>query len=312
MPKVSIILPLHNSAEYLADTLASIQMQTLDGIELICVDDASTDATVRLVRLFEQDFPSVRLISFPENRGVSAARNEGMRMAQGEYLCFIDDDDWYPLPETLERMYDAARTHDAPVVGGSFSEYDNRSGRITSDYRGRGHLSCFTFEHEGRLDYRAWQGDFGFQRFMFKRSLIADAGILFPPYRRHEDPVFLVRALLEAGWFYAIPDVVYRYRYHHKPRLLAPETIDEAFEAIADVLAVSAAYDLPKLRAYQIELMKAYAHDYYGLMFCEDELLQMRTRLLRGIMSQDCFQKAALVVGKRASSLRLSLPAGKA
>ncbi len=304
MPKVSIILPTHNGMEFLADTLASIQMQTLDDIELICVDDASTDSTLRLLQLFGEDFPQLRLISFPENRGVSAARNEGMRVAQGEYLCFIDDDDWYPSPDTLERMYTAAKTHDAPAVAGSFSEYDNRNGRITSDYRGQGHLSCFTFEREGRVEYRDWQGDFGFQRFMIKRSVVADAGIVFPPYRRHEDPVFLVQALLEAGWFYAIPDVVYRYRYHHKPRLLAPEAIDEAFEAIADVLAIASLQNLPKLRAYQIELMKAYAHDYYGLLFCEDELLQLRTRLLREIMSQECFQEAAGVVSKCVSSLR--------
>ena len=127
MPKISIILPMHNSVQYLAETLASIEMQTLTDIEGICVDDASSDATLKVYELFSKDDKRFRLIRFEQNRGVSAARNEAIRQATGEYLAFIDDDDWYPESVTLEKLYRAASENGALIAGGSFSEYDNRT-----------------------------------------------------------------------------------------------------------------------------------------------------------------------------------------
>jgi len=297
MPKMSIIIPMHNSAEYIAECLASVEMQTLKDIEVVCIDDASTDATLSVFELFANGDKRFRFKHFDENQGVSAARNEGIAMATGEYLAFLDDDDWYPEKTTLEKLYLAASEHDAPIAGGSFSEYDNRTNRVTDDYTGFDHLSCFTFTQEGRVEYSDWQGDFGFQRFIFKREFILEQGIEFPPLIRHEDPLFLVRAMVAAGWFFAIPDVVYRYRYHHKSRMLTLESIDDAFEAIAEILAISFEQDLPVLRKWQIEIMRVYAADSFGLVFNEKELLQKRAVVLRRIGSSKAFQQIAGILG---------------
>lgn len=297
MPKVSVIVPMHNSVDYLAECLASVEMQTLADIEVICIDDVSEDATLSVYELFARDDDRLRLIRHERNLGVSASRNEAIRAAQGEYIAFLDDDDWYPEATTLERLYTVASESDAPIAGGSFSEYDNRTNRVKDDYTGEGHLSCFTFTEEGRVEYRDWQGDFGFQRFIFKRSFLLDKGIEFPSLARHEDPVFLVRAMVAAGWFYAVPDVVYRYRFHHKPRMLGDAAIEEAVDAIAEILAISHEYDLPTLRSYQTELLLVYAADSLGLVFNEKELLRARAHVLRGISANKLFRNLADIVG---------------
>lgn len=297
MPKISIILPMHNSVQYLAETLASIEMQTLEDIEVICVDDASSDATLKVFELFSKDDSRFRLLQFEENRGVSAARNEAIKQATGEYLAFIDDDDWYPEAVTLEKLYRAASENDALIAGGSFSEYDNRTDEVIDDYYNKGHLSCFTFTDEGRIDYRVWQGDFGFQRFIFNREFLLENEIEFPPLIRHEDPVFLVRAMVAAGWFYAIPDVVYRYRFHHKPRMLGQESIDDAIKAIAEILAISYNEKLDTLREWQTEMLMVYASDSLGLIFNEKEILKARAKLLRNLTSKRGFRHIADIIG---------------
>lgn len=88
-PTVSVVVPTHNRAERLADTLRSVLNQTLQDFELIVVDDGSTDDTSKVV----QSFPRVQYISMKENHGVSKARNEGLTHAKGRYICFLDSDD---------------------------------------------------------------------------------------------------------------------------------------------------------------------------------------------------------------------------
>jgi len=304
MPQVSVIVPMHNSAEYLAESLASIEVQTLKDIEIICIDDASEDATLTIYNLFAKDNPCFKLIKFAENQGVARARNTAIHEATGDYIAFMDDDDWYPETTTLEKLYRAAVEHDAPIAGGSFSEFDNRTNEVREDYTDEDHLSCFTFTQEGRVEYRDWQGDFGFQRFIFKREFLLENGIEFPPLIRHEDPVFLVRAMVAAGWFYAIPDVVYRYRFHHKPRMLGAESIDDAMEAIAEILAIAYNNDYQTLRRWQVDLLLVYASDSLGLIFNERQILQARAKALRRMSSTKLFRHVADIAGSYKSFAR--------
>ncbi len=97
-PLVSVIIPTWNRYPFLMEAIASVQAQTYPHLDLIVVDDGSTDETVREI---PRRFPTVHFIQQP-HRGVSAARNLGIRHAMGEYLAFLDSDDLY-LPEKLER-----------------------------------------------------------------------------------------------------------------------------------------------------------------------------------------------------------------
>lgn len=113
-PKVSVILPCYNCEKYLGKCLESILGQTLKDLEVICVDDGSTDSTLEILRSFEAADSRVRVMTQP-NGGAGAARNNGLRQARGEYLSFLDSDDFFE-PNMLEEAVRAAESYEADYV----------------------------------------------------------------------------------------------------------------------------------------------------------------------------------------------------
>ena len=101
--KVSVIVPVYNTGAYLEQCLSGIQGQTLKEIEIICVDDGSSDNSVEQIKKLESEDARLCLLT-QKNRGGGAARNAGMRHAKGKYLVFLDSD-YYFHPEMLEKMY---------------------------------------------------------------------------------------------------------------------------------------------------------------------------------------------------------------
>lgn len=99
---VSIVIPVYNKREYIEECLEAISKQTYTNFEAIIIDDGSTDGSAEICDSVAVKYPWVRIIH-KTNGGVSAARNQGMREARGEWICFVDVDD-YPLPEMLEKM----------------------------------------------------------------------------------------------------------------------------------------------------------------------------------------------------------------
>lgn len=105
-PIISIIVPIYNAEKYLSDCLESIICQTYTNLEIILVDDASTDSSPEICREYEKKDERIRLIVKPQNGGVSQARNDGMKQASGTYINFFDSDDWM-APEMIEKLYHA-------------------------------------------------------------------------------------------------------------------------------------------------------------------------------------------------------------
>ena len=113
-PLVSVIVPVYNTSKYLRQCLDSIQAQTLKEIEIICVDDGSTDNSMEI--LLEKELEDSRIcILQQKNRGGGAARNLGMSIAKGKYLSFLDSDDFFE-PTMLEEAYTAAEKHNADIT----------------------------------------------------------------------------------------------------------------------------------------------------------------------------------------------------
>jgi glycosyltransferase involved in cell wall biosynthesis len=112
MPKISLIVPIHNMQEYLRGCLDSVVRQTLEDIEVICVDDCSTDASAAILRDYASRDARVRVIAFSENRSVSQARKDAVLASTGEYILFVDADDSIEL-DACERLY--AAVHADPV-----------------------------------------------------------------------------------------------------------------------------------------------------------------------------------------------------
>lgn len=118
MPRVSIIVPIYNKAEYLRRGIRSLLDQTLTDIEVILINDGSTDGSLAIGRSFQALDPRIVLIDQP-NGGVSRARNAGLKVATGEFVGFLDPDDW-AAPDMYRSLLDLARRTGAEVCLGNF------------------------------------------------------------------------------------------------------------------------------------------------------------------------------------------------
>ncbi len=107
MTKVSIIVPVYNTEKYLKKCLDSLCNQTLKDIEIICINDASTDKSLEILNTYAQKDQRVKLINFTENKGAAAARNAGINASSGEYIGFVDSDDFVDL-DFYEKLYTKA------------------------------------------------------------------------------------------------------------------------------------------------------------------------------------------------------------
>lgn len=157
---LSIIIPIYNKSEYLVECIESVRGQSLKDIEIICVDDGSTDGSAEIVAKFAKQDSRIKLIR-QQNLGAGAARNAGIKVAMGEYVVFLDADDYYPSNDTLARIYGAAKANNADICGGSFCEIRGNE-RITEF---DGATSGNVFKKERWVDFNAYQFDYGFYRF---------------------------------------------------------------------------------------------------------------------------------------------------
>lgn len=204
--KVSVIVPTFNSEKSIDRALKSVLSQTLEDIEVICIDDASQDATLSKLKDYRDNCSKIKLFSFQKNCGVSVARNHGINVAKGDYLFFLDSDDCIYDQTALSRLYEKAVQKNANVCGGNclfFNRQENRIFQPTSPE--------YVFQKEGFIEYKNYQFHYGFWRFLYKRSFLVENELFFPDLRRYQDPPFMISTLNRAGFFYVIPSIVYRY-----------------------------------------------------------------------------------------------------
>lgn len=113
-PMISVIVPVYNTGGYLVRCLDSLLVQTYPNLEIVLVDDASTDQSGQICERYAARDERLKVYRLPENRGPSAARNEGVRKAEGRYISFVDADD-HVEPDLLEKLYDALSENEADI-----------------------------------------------------------------------------------------------------------------------------------------------------------------------------------------------------
>ena len=131
IPKVSVVIPVYNSAQYLRECLDSILKQSLKEIEIICVDDASTDSSADIIKQYMASDDRLQLLRLENNCGAGAARNHGMAQAKGEYIIFLDADDFF-AEEMLSKSYSRAIDTDSDIVLFQGEKYSERTKRFSS------------------------------------------------------------------------------------------------------------------------------------------------------------------------------------
>ena len=250
MLKVSVIIPIYNMEKYLEQCLDSIMSQTLEEIEVICINDGSTDGSVEILKKYELQYKNIKIIH-QENSGVGKSRNHGMEVAQGEFVAFMDPDDFYPGNDVLESLFYGAKENDVLICGGSYCSIKEEI--LITKYFGVHQGYAFAFNQ--KMKYRNYQFHSGFQRFIYNTDHLKKNNIYFPYYSRYQDPPFLVKALSSVDEFFALKKCTYCYRIgHNKLQLTMKKTIDYAL-GVLDVLDFSREHQLQKLHANVIELL---------------------------------------------------------
>ncbi len=229
---VSVIIPIYNMDEYLKECLDSVMAQTLKKIEIVCINDGSTDDTSKILREYAKNDSRIRILD-TENCGPGPARNLGIKESKGKYVAFMDADDYYPEPDVLEALYFSAEDNSAYISGGEFSII-RPDGTIehAEAFKDDPFLFGYYFEKEGFVDYRDYQFDYGFHRFIYNREFLVKNELFFPNLLRFQDPPFMVQALAQAKRFYAIKKETYRYRTADKTGSWSINKISDLFRGL--------------------------------------------------------------------------------
>ncbi len=111
MSKISVLTAVYNDEAHIRKCLDSLCSQTLEDIQIICIDDHSTDTSLLILKEYASRDPRIVVLEQPENRGQAIARNEGIKIADGEFITMLDSDDWF-APDALEKAYEAL--HESP------------------------------------------------------------------------------------------------------------------------------------------------------------------------------------------------------
>ena len=119
MPKVSVIIPIYNAEKYISECISSVANQTMEDIEIIAVNDGSTDNTINMLDRMSEKYKGKVKVFNKENGGAGSARNLGLDKASGEFIKFVDADDYLELT-ILEKMYSIAKEHHVSLVRGNY------------------------------------------------------------------------------------------------------------------------------------------------------------------------------------------------
>ncbi len=208
-PKISVIVPIYNVEPYIEQCLASLVNQTMQDIEIICVDDCGTDNSMQIAEKFAKQDKRITIVHNEQNSGLSESRNNGVRACKAEYIMFCDSDDWF-APDMCEKMYTAITCDNADLaICGTEVIYEADHDRKSSDDR------YFAIQHGGTIDLTqdiqnkysvcAWNK-------IYKREIINKYNVLFPRGLKYEDNYFYSAYCLWVEKVAFVGDKLYKYR----------------------------------------------------------------------------------------------------
>lgn len=224
MPKVSVIIPVYNSAPWLRRCLDTVCGQTLRDIEIIVIDDSSEDESVNIINEYIEEDSRILFIRNDNNKGVSYCRNTGINKSSGEYIAFIDSDDFIDS-DFFEVLYSNNNCED--IIKGNILMYNET---LNKNY-------C---EDWNDLNYDMKQNKSyfccAFTSAIFNKRFITKNSICFPEKRKYfEDPRFSIIASIKAKKVKIIDSTYYYYRHFHKKNININQDINNVVEKIDEI-----------------------------------------------------------------------------
>lgn len=227
MPKVSVIIPVYNAAPYIADTLRSVQRQTMSDFEVLLVDDHGQDDSMSVAKATIGKDARFRSLETPVNSGPGVARNVGIMAAQGEYIAFLDSDDlWEPTflekqlgvrsSQPLERAFLCFWREDEALAEGSkscsliYCQLKYRGGSKDGQVHRNPVMQSGVITPAARKHFLLHFVTFSVC-FLYRREFLLSNGLFFPAKRNSEDTNFLTRCLLLADTIACVDEPLYIY-----------------------------------------------------------------------------------------------------
>ncbi len=260
--KISIVMPVYNTAPYLRQCLDSVLAQTLKEFELICVDDGSTDSSLEILEEYAE-IDSRIIVKHQENMGPAIARNNALSIARGKYIAFMDGDDLYPENSTLEKLFNAAEQSGCKIAGG-YRLILRNNGSINEEEEDVYKYLKTTLPNGGKVKYNELQTYFNYQCYIYSREFLEKNKITFPNYRRFQDPPFFVKAMIAAGEIYLVASPTYTYRWDNKIAWGNFRTKEDILLGHIDVLKLAHDYNLDTLYTNTLNRL---VHGYTGNIF---------------------------------------------
>lgn len=219
MHKVSVIIPVYNAEKYLRRCLNSVCGQSLKEIEIICIDDCSSDNSLEILKEYAKNYPNLKVLHLEKNGGESAARNAGLALATGEYLGFVDNDDEVDL-NFFEKLYQKAHQENADIAKGQTIEITYNGRQIA--------VKPIADGADKWLFILYWWSA------IYRRSMIVENNISFST--KHilgGDLLFLNQAVIAAKNLHNVDGVYYHYYRREDSgdsKILPPEKIESALD----------------------------------------------------------------------------------
>lgn len=219
MKKVSVIIPCFNATKWLPKCFLSLAKQTIgiEEIELIFVDDASTDEgkTWALLQEFERAYPqSVIIVHLEENMRQGGARNVGIQYAGGEYLAFVDADD-FVAEEWLEQVYSEAARTEADIIQFEYYYYTDRIGAVSSGRKICAEQIYLHSIEERKQFLMAEKITYGCWNKLYRRTMVMDMGVRYAEHMIYEEPLFVYPLLFPANSIVIMDKPYYYYRQNN-------------------------------------------------------------------------------------------------
>ncbi|AHI24771.1 glycosyltransferase family 2 protein [Komagataeibacter swingsii] len=211
---VSLVITTYNAQAFIMRAVSSALEQTHAPLEIIIVDDCSTDGTPDLLGRVARAHDCIRVMSTPYNGGPSVARNVGLGAARGDWIAFLDADDAF-APDRLDVLMARAAAGDCDAVADDLAYYDAMAGQVTGRAMGAGQVPRTPISLREYIAHNRSGGDgfdWGLLKPVFRREFMLAHGIRYDPVVRHgEDFLLMIAFLMAGGRFFLIDHATYLY-----------------------------------------------------------------------------------------------------
>lgn len=210
MTKVSVIVPIYNTEKYLSRCLDSLVNQTLKDIEIICVDDGSTDDSLKILKSYAEKYPFVAVISNTHKKQ-GAARNVGVNVAKGEYIGYVDSDDWVDL-NYFEKLYIAADTYNSDIALATNVRIGNGKTKKRLNIQKE---EVYYLQEDKYKICNHWKNECPTNK-LYRKDFLIKNKVIWPENIWCEDKLYTTQAIYYANKIVTVPDT--NYYYYRNPK----------------------------------------------------------------------------------------------